>query len=144
MIEEAFDVIRRIRARRRDGDPATAVRDADAAVDALLGPAAAVATRLDSSTAAQLIRSPEQVALWARIAAEKADALRELGDDPAARAAGRRALELALEAWLLEDEQRRLTPALREVLDEALAMGRGWAAPDELSERHREALGRVS
>jgi hypothetical protein len=143
MIEQAFDVIRRIRLRRQDGDPATAVRDADAAAGALLGPAAGVATRLDPSTAAQLIRNPEQVALWARITAEKAEALRELGDDPAARAAGRHALELALEAWLLEDEQRRLTPALREVLAEALAMSREWVEPGELSERHRAVLERV-
>ncbi|HLL81768.1 MAG TPA: hypothetical protein VK420_03915, partial [Longimicrobium sp.] len=49
MIEQAFDVIRRLRARRLDGDPAAAVRDADGAVDELLGPAAAVARRLDPS-----------------------------------------------------------------------------------------------
>lgn len=143
MIEQAFDVIRRIRQRRQDGDPAAAVRDADAAVDELLGPAAAVATRLDPFTAAQLIRSPEQVAFWARIVAEKAEALREMGDEGPARAAGRRALELALEAWLLEDEQRRLTPALREVLGEALATARGWVEPAELPERYRAALERV-
>lgn len=143
MIEQAFDVVRRIRRRRQDGDPAAAVRDADAAIDALLGPAAGVAARLDPSTAAQLIRNPEQVALWARIVAEKADALREAGDDPAARAAGRRGLELALEACLLEDEQRRLTPALREVLADALAMAREWVEPGELSARHRAVLERV-
>jgi len=143
MIEEAFDVIRRIRRRRQDGDPAAAIRDADAAVDALLGPAAGVATRLDPSTAAQLIRNPEQVALWARILADKAEALREAGNEPGARLVGRRALETALEAWLLEDEQRRLTPALREVLAEALAMARGWVEPGELSERHRGVLERA-
>ncbi|HEX8211439.1 MAG TPA: hypothetical protein VF584_14805 [Longimicrobium sp.] len=143
MIEEAFDVIRRIRLRRQDGDPAAAVRDADAAVDALLGPAAGVATRLDPSTAAQLIRNPEQVALWARILADKAEALREAGNEPGARLVGRRALETALEAWLLEDEQRRLTPALHAVLDEALAMARGWVEPGELSARHRAVLERV-
>lgn len=140
MIEQAFEVLRRIRKRRQDGDLAQAVRDADGAVDEILGPAAAVAVRLDAFTAAQLIREPERVALWARVVAEKAEALRGLGDEPAARAAGRRALELAVEAWLLEDEQRRLTPALRQVLDEALEMARGWAAPEELSERHRTAL----
>jgi hypothetical protein len=143
MIEEAFDVIRRIRRRRQEGDPAAAIREADAAIDALLGPAAGVATRLDPSTAAQLIRNPEQVALWARILADKAEALREGGNEPGARLVGRRALETALEAWLLEDEQRRLTPALREVLDEALAMARAWAEPAELSERHRAVLERA-
>ena len=140
MIEQAFEVLRRILKRRQSGDLALAVRDADGALDDLLGPAAAVAVRLDAYTAAQLIREPERVALWARITAEKAEALRELGDEPAARAAGRRALELALEAWLLEEEQRRLTPALHELLAEALAMGQAWAAPSELSERHRAAL----
>ena len=143
MIEQAFEVLRRILKRRQSGEPAQAVREADGAVDEILGPAAAVATRLDSFTAAQLIREPERVALWARVAAEKAEALRELGDESAARAAGRRALELALEAWLLEDEQRRLTPALREVLAEALAMLRGWADPGELPERYRAVLERV-
>lgn len=140
MIEEAFDVIRRIRRRRQDGDPAAAVHDADAAIEALLGPAAGVATRLDPSTAAQLIRNPEQVALWARILADKAEALREAGNEPGALIVGRRALETALEAWLLEDEQRRLTPALRGVLAEALEMARGWAEPAELTARHRGAL----
>jgi hypothetical protein len=140
MIEQAFDVLRRILKRRQSGELAQAVREADGAVDEILGPAAAVAVRLDSATAAQLIREPERVALWAGVVAEKAEALRELGDEPAARAAGRRALELALEAWLLEDEQRRLTPTLRAVLDEALAMARGWAAPGELSGRHQAAL----
>ena len=143
MIEEAFDVIRRIRQRRQEGDPAAAIRDADAAIDSLLGPAAAVATRLDPSTAAQLIHKPEQVALWARILADKAEALREAGNEPGARLVGRRALETALEAWLLEDEQRRLTPALREVLAEALAMARGWEEPAELSARHRAVLERA-
>jgi hypothetical protein len=143
MIEQAFEVLRRIRKRREAGELALAVRDADRAVDELLGPAAAVATRLDSFTAAQLIREPERVALWARIAAEKAEAVRGLGDAAAARAAGRRALELALEAWLLEDEQRRLSPALRDVLAEALAMARGWAEPGELPERYRAVLDRV-
>lgn len=140
MIEQAFEVLRRIRKRRQDGDLVQAARDADGAVDEILGPAAAVAVRLDSFTAAQLIREPERVALWARLAAEKAEALRELGNEPAARAAGRRALELALEAWLLEDEHRRLTPALREVLAEALEMARAWATPEDLSGRHRAAL----
>jgi hypothetical protein len=143
MIEQAFEVMRRIRKRRETGDLMLAAREADGALDDLLGPAAAVAVRLDAYTAAQLIREPERVALWARITAEKAEALRELGDEPAARAAGRRALELALEAWLLEVEQRRLTPALREALAEALAMGRAWAAPAELTERHRAALAEV-
>ncbi len=140
MIEQAFEVLRRILKRRQAGEPNQAVREADGAVDEILGPAAAVAVRLDAPTAAQLIRDPERVTLWARVTAEKAEALRELGDDPAARAAGRRALELALEAWLLEDDQRRLTPALREVLAEALDMARGWASPHELSGRHRAAL----
>jgi predicted NACHT family NTPase len=140
MIEQAFEVLRRILKRRQDGDLVQAVREADGAVDEILGPAAAIALRLDSFTAAQLIREPERVALWARVTAEKAEALRELGDEPGARAAGRRALELSLEAWLLEDEQRRLTPALREVLAEALEMARAWAAPDPLSDRHRAAL----
>jgi hypothetical protein len=143
MIEEAFDVIRRIRQRRQEGDPAAAMRDADAAIDSLLGPAAAVATRLDPPTAAQLIRNPEQVALWARILADKAEALRDAGNEPGARLVGRRALETALEAWLLEDEQRRLTPALHEVLAEALAMARPWVAPAELSARHRAVLERA-
>ena len=143
MIEQAFEVMRRIRKRRQSGDLALALRDADGSLDDLLGPAAAIAVRLDSATAAQLIREPERVALWARITAEKADVLRELGDDPAARAAGRRALELALEAWLLEDEQRRLTPDLRDALAEALALARPWAARSELSERHRAALDEV-
>jgi hypothetical protein len=138
MIEGAFEVLRRIRKRRQDGDAAGAIRDADAAADDLLGPMAAIAARMDPFTAAQLLRDPERVTLWARILAEKAGALRDSGHD--ARPTGRRALELAIEAWLLEDDQRRLTATLREVLAEALAMTRDWAAPEELAARHRAAL----
>jgi hypothetical protein len=63
-----------------------------------------------------------------------------MGEDHAAYAAAHRALELALEAWLLEDEQRRLTPALREVLAEALEMSRGWVRPSELTGLQQKAL----
>ena len=140
MIEAAFEAVRRIRKRRQDGGFADAARDADAAIDELLGPQAAIAARLDPATAAQLLRDPERVALWARLLAERAAALHDAGDQPAARATGRRALETAVEAWLLEDEQRRLTAPLLEILAEALAMARRWDDPAALSARHRAGL----
>ena len=138
MIGRAFEVLRRILLRRQAKEFHAAAREADGAVDDLLGPLAAVATRLDATTAAQLLRDPERVTLWARLLAEKAEALREDGRDPLPT--GRRALETALEAWLLEDDQRRLTTELRGVLADTLGMARGWADPADLSPRHRDAL----
>ncbi|HEX8430657.1 MAG TPA: hypothetical protein VF625_05185 [Longimicrobium sp.] len=139
MIEQAFEAIRRMRRRSRDDDSRAALVDLDSAVADLLGPAAAVAERLDPATAAQLVRDPERVALWARLLAERAEILRAAGHPDAAEW-GRRALAIALEGWLLEDEQRRLGPPLRAVLGEAVAMGREWVEESELSERYRAAL----
>ena len=138
-IEQAFEVMRRIRRRRDEGDARGALADLDGAIADLLGPAAGVAERLDVATAAQLVRDPERVALWARLLAERAEVLRHAGT-PDAGAWGRRALETALEGWLLECEQRRLSPALRVVLAEAVAMGRGWVDEAALGARHRAAL----
>jgi hypothetical protein len=123
-VEEALEAVRRIRLRRREGEPGDAARDADDAVAALLGPSAAVAARLDPSTAAQLIRDAEQVALWACLEAEKAAAL----DGPAAHASAARALRLAREALALDQEERRLTPGLRAALAEAVADARAVLA----------------
>ena len=50
MIEEAFDVVRRIRGRRQDRGFADVIRDADAAATDLLGPQAAIAARLDPAS----------------------------------------------------------------------------------------------
>lgn len=139
MIEQAFEAIRRMRRRRSEGDGQPALADLDSAVADLLGPAAAVAERLDPATAAQLVRDPERVALWARLLAERAEILRAAGH-PDAATWGRRALAIALEGWLLEDEQRRLGADLRAVLGEAVAMGRGWIEEGGLDERYRGAL----
>jgi hypothetical protein len=139
MIEQAFEAIRRMRRRRSEGDASDALVDFDSAVADLLGPAAAVAERLDPATAAQLVRDPERVALWARLLAERAEILRAAGH-PDAATWGRRALAIALEGWLLEDEQRRLGADLRAVLGEAVAMARGWSEEGELDARYRSAL----
>ncbi|HYW10091.1 MAG TPA: hypothetical protein VE913_24200 [Longimicrobium sp.] len=139
MIEQAFAALRRLLGRQREGDPRGALVDLDSSVAELLGPAAAVAERLDPATAAQLVRDPERVALWARLLAERAEILRS-ASDPDAGKWGRRALAIALEGWLLEDEQRRLGADLRAVLGEAVAMGRGWIDEGELDERYRSAL----
>jgi hypothetical protein len=143
MIEQAFDVIRRLRARRLDGDPAAGVRDADGAVTSSWAPpppwhggwthppprsSSTIPSRWRSGRASW----PTRRRRCARPATSPA---------PASWAAAR--WRRRSRAWLLEDEQRRLTPALRELLAEALAMARGWAEPGELSERHRAVLERA-
>jgi len=143
-VEEAMEAVRRIRLRRQEGDPAAAVRDAGVATEALLGPAAAVAARLDPATAAALLRDPEQVALWAALAAEQAESLSAAGRSGASMDAGHRALLLTMEAWLLDQEERRLAPALRTVLADAFGTACGLTDPASLTARDRALLNRVN
>lgn len=98
LIEELQQALATILRHRQEGDAETAMHSADAAVAALLGPLADVATRLDSASAAQVVNDADRLAAWARLLAEKAAIQRERGDPAATASTRTRALELALEA----------------------------------------------
>jgi hypothetical protein len=76
---------------------------------------------MDSVTAGQMVGDPSVLGAWAELTAAEAELLRARGEDAAAGAAERRALELALEAHLRTnaDDARlleliaRLRPAVR-------------------------------
>jgi len=70
------------------------------AIGKLLGPVGGVATRMDSVTAAQMVNDADVLAVWAEVTAAEGETQRARGDEAAANATARRALELAVEAHL--------------------------------------------
>lgn len=82
----------------RGEDAAELLAQARESIDALLGPMAGVAQRLDSASAAQMVNDPDVLAAWAQVTAAQADVHRAAGDAASADTLARRALELALEA----------------------------------------------
>ncbi|HEX6042537.1 hypothetical protein [Longimicrobium sp.] len=92
-------VLARMLGLRNGGQLQEAVQALDDAEGELLGPLAEVAPRVDSATAAHMVQEPRRIAAWARLLHERADLLRQAGDDAGADVAARRARELAAEAW---------------------------------------------
>lgn len=119
--------------RKQAGDLAGALEECRAAAGELLGPLGDLAPRLDSETAAHMVADPDVLAAWAGVVAEEADVHRLRGDEPAARAGEKRALELALEAHLRTNTDHPELLAL-------LARLRPAVDPSTLSPRHRDAL----
>lgn len=122
MIEQAFEVLRRILRHSTEMEVPEALREVDAALREILGPQADVLARLDPATAVPLLADPSRAALWARLLAERAALLRRAGDDAGAQATSRRAREIAEGAWALERAQPRLGEPLKEALRETMEM----------------------
>lgn len=103
----------------------------------LLGPMAGVAPRMDSVTAAQMVGDADVIAAWAEVTAAEAEVQRASGDDTAARASARRALELAIEAHLRSNtdvtELLALIDRLRAQID-----------PATLHPRHANVLAEIA
>jgi len=109
LIRQAFDVLRRLRAKLM-GDPLAAdevVRGARDAQAELLGPLFGAMTLVDPDTAVGLMRERERLEAWVELMRLEADALRAAGDAAAADTAARRA-DAMQEAYerLLEPVQR--------------------------------------
>ena len=109
LIRQAFDVLRRLRAKLM-GDPLAAdevVRGARDAQAELLGPLFGAMTLVDPDTAVGLMRDRERLEAWVELMRLEADALRAAGDPAAADTAARRA-DAMQEAYerLLEPVQR--------------------------------------
>jgi hypothetical protein len=121
---------------REGGDAAELLAQARESVGKLLGPLAGIAPRMDSATAAQMVGDADVLGAWAEVTAAEAEMHRSGGDEPAAGAAARRALELALEAHLRTTQDRAdllaLVAGLRTQVDAAA-----------LAPRHRDALSAI-
>jgi hypothetical protein len=136
MIKQIMQMIAAMMGKKLDGDLDGALQLARTAQGKLLGPLADIAPRLDSVTAAHMVADPDILALWAEVVAEESDVHRRLGDEPAACAAEKRALELAVEAHLRTTVDRpellALIARLRPAVDEPA-----------LDPRHRDALAEI-
>lgn len=87
LIQEAAAALRRLRTRLGGGESAEEVsRDADAAIETLLGPQRATLERLDAWSAANLLGDADRVMVWSDLVALQAD-LREVSGDPTGSAA---------------------------------------------------------
>lgn len=109
LIRQAFDVLRRLRARLMD-DPLAAdavARGAREAQAELLGPLFGAMVMVDPDTAVGLMRERERLEAWVELMRLEADALRVAGDDAGSTVVARRA-EAVREAYerLLEPVQR--------------------------------------
>lgn len=134
LIEQIRQMVDAMLGKVRDGAvPDELLAQARESVATLLGPLAGVAPRMDSATAGQMVGDPDVLHAWAEVTAAEAAAHRARGDEPAARASTRRALELALEAHLRTNRDvaglLALIARLRAEVD---------AAP--LAPRHAQAL----
>jgi len=136
MIQQIRRMVAALMGKKLYGDLGSALQVARTAQGMLLGPLADIAPRLDSVTAAHMVADPDILELWAEVVAEESDVHRRLGDETAARAAEKRALELALEAHLRTTVDRpellALIARLRPTVDEPA-----------LDPRHRDALAEI-
>jgi hypothetical protein len=137
LIEQMRRLVEALLGKLRDGDDVRAdVTEARGILGKLLGPLAAVAPRMDSVTAAQMVSDPDVLHAWAELTAAEAELLRARGDAASAAATARRALELALESHLR-------TNADRPELLSLIARLRPSVDASTLAARHIEALGGV-
>lgn len=132
LIEQMRRLVEALLGKVRDPEESRqALADARATLATLLGPQAAIAPRMDSATAGQMVNDPDVLGAWAELVAAEAAMARANGDDSAATA--RRALELALEAHLR-------TPADRADLLALIAGLRPHVDAASLAPRHADAL----
>ncbi len=101
MIAELRRMVEALLGKLRDGERADELlAQARESIGRLLGPMGGVAPRMDSVTAGQMVGDADVLAAWAEVTAAEAEVRRAAGDESAADALARRALELALEAHL--------------------------------------------
>ena len=133
MIEQAFQILRRIRRRQSEEELPAALQELGDGIRGLLGPSAEVLERMDAGTAVALLADANRAAVWARLLAERAVLLTR-ADTAAGCVAAVRAAEVALETR----EQVRAGAAIEaeaaEALGEALTLaldlhGREGLAP---------------
>lgn len=135
LIEAATAAIARALKRKNEGDVTSARQEIADAIGQVLGPRGALATMVDSRTAADLISDPVQIALYARLLHEDAGIIEGAGEAGLGTSSKvrQRALELMLETHIrkleLRDEDKDLTKLLLQNVE-----------PGVLSARYREVL----
>ena len=138
LIEQMRRLVEALLGKLRDGDDAQHdVVEARSLLAQLLGPMAGLAPRMDSETAGQMVGDPDVLLAWAELTAAEAELAGARGDEAAAGATRRRALELALEAHLR-------APADRADLLALIARLRPSVDAKALAARHAEALGALA
>jgi hypothetical protein len=100
LIEAVAAALARIIRRRDSGDFEGARREAQIATIEFLGPLASIVGSVDSRTAADLVGEGWRLSAWARLLAEDAETLRQMGQPETAQRNDRRACELVLEVLL--------------------------------------------
>lgn len=86
LLTQAAAALRRLRERLADGGAAEdVIRDASAAISALLGPQRPLLERLDPASAAQIAGSPDTVRAWSGLLMLQADGEDALGHQAAAQ-----------------------------------------------------------
>jgi hypothetical protein len=134
MIEQIRRLVEAMLGKVRDPEEAQRLfAEARGSLAKLLGPLAGIAPRMDSATAGQMVGDADVLGAWAELTAAEAELAHAQGDEPAANAARRRALELALEAHLRTAEDRADLLAL-------VARLRPSVDAQALAARHAEAL----
>jgi tetratricopeptide (TPR) repeat protein len=123
IIQQAAEAIARMLGLRDKGDYAAALRQADSAWD-LLGVPRELLEVADSASVAGFLRHPDSIRVAARLCAEEARLHELRGDSLTAFARYRRALELLLEARLLDpgfDDREELRDLAARVPQQHLA-----------------------
>jgi hypothetical protein len=101
LIEQMRRLVEALLGKLREGvETQRDLAEAHGVLGQLLGPLAAIAPRMDSATAGQMVGDPGILTAWAGLTAAEAELADAHGNAAAAGAARRRALELALEAHL--------------------------------------------
>ena len=137
MIAEIRRLVEALLGKVRDGDSGEELlARARESIGKLLGPMGGVAPRMDSVTAAQMVNDADVLGAWAEVTAAEAETQRAAGNEPAANATARRALELALEAHARSPHDIPELLALIERL-------RTQVNASALLPRHAEILGTV-
>lgn len=133
MIEQLGIFLAKIVGARTVGDFDLAEREVKAALGALFGPLADMLEKVDSASAATLLGGSEKIGAAAALYAERAAVREAAGNQAAARADRRHALELYLEAAILKppdtDEAHGILLDLMKDMDRS-----------RLPERYRSAL----
>ena len=137
MIEQMRRLVEALLGKLREGlETQPDLAEAHGVLASLLGPLTAIAPRMDSATAGQMVGDAGILEAWAELTAAEAELAQARGNQAAAGASRRRALELALEAHLRTNTDHAALLAL-------VARLRPFVDASTLAPRHAEALGGV-
>lgn len=136
LIAQFAQVLGRLLGLRKAGKLDEAQKLLDETANGIFGSLRSMIDQVDASSAAGLLGGRDKVLVYAALTAEEAEIAAARGQTRKAQSRRRRALELYLEASRLGE----LDEAARERITEL----RGFVNVDELDEKHRDLLLRLS